>query len=70
MSVFYMLLCSPCSIIMDTYKGQQRPSKNECDRLGRTGTGFQELSGYSENNDRFVATDDNPARFITHYMTR
>lgn len=58
------------SIVMDTYKGQQRPTETECDRLGRTGTGYKELSGYSENNDRFVATDDNPGRFITHYMTR
>ncbi|XP_045197133.2 protein phosphatase 1 regulatory subunit 32-like isoform X1 [Mercenaria mercenaria] len=58
------------SIIMDTYKGQQRPTETECDRLGRTASGSQELSGYSENNDRFVATDDNPKRFVTHYMTR
>lgn len=55
---------------MDTYKGQQRPSNTECDLLGRTATGTQQLSGYSENNDRFVATDDNPGRFVTHYMTR
>ncbi|XP_052242813.1 protein phosphatase 1 regulatory subunit 32-like isoform X2 [Dreissena polymorpha] len=58
------------SITMDTYKGEQRPYQTECDRLGRTATGTQELSGYSENNDRFVAVDDNPARFVTHYMTR
>ncbi|XP_052807278.1 protein phosphatase 1 regulatory subunit 32-like isoform X2 [Mya arenaria] len=58
------------SITMDTYKGQQRPSQTECDRLGRTASGNKELSGYSENNDRFVAVDDNPNRFITHYMTR
>ena len=57
-------------IVMDTYKGQQRPSLTESDRLARTSAGKQELSGYSENNDRFVATADNPVRFITHYSTR
>lgn len=58
------------TIVMDTFKGQQRPTVTECDRLGRTATGLQELSGFSGNNDRFVATDDDPRRFITHHMTR
>lgn len=55
---------------MDLYKGQQQPSLTEPDRLGRTGVGNKELSGYSENNDRFVGTDDNLQRFTTHYDTR
>ena len=55
---------------MDLYKGQQQPSLTEPDRLGRTGVGNKELSGYSENNDRFIGTDDNLQRFITHYDTR
>lgn len=58
------------TITMDTFKGQQQPSLSEPDRLGRTYVGNKQLSGYSENNDRFVAVDDNPSRFITHYMTR
>ena len=55
---------------MDIYKGQQQPSMTETDKLGRTGVGNKELSGYSENNDRFVGVDDNLTRFITHYDTR
>lgn len=55
---------------MDNFKGKQRPDMSEADRLNTTGVGKQELSGYSENNDRFVATSDNPVRFTTHYMTR
>ncbi|KAL5010449.1 hypothetical protein ScPMuIL_012754 [Solemya velum] len=58
------------SIMMDTFKGTQRPFASESDRLARTHVGSQELSGYSENNDRFVGTSDNPRRFITHYDTR
>lgn len=58
------------SITKDIFKGQQRPSQNEADRLERTGVGKQELSGYSENNDRFVAVNDDYRRFTTHYMTR
>lgn len=53
-----------------TFLGKQRPDQNESDRLGHTSQGFQELSGYSENNDRFVGQADNPRRFITHYLTR
>jgi hypothetical protein len=59
-----------CSITKDIFRGQQRPSKNEADRLERTDAGRQELSGYSENNDRFVAVNDDYKRFTTHYMTR
>lgn len=58
------------SIAMDVYKGQQQPSLTEPDRLGRTGVGNKEPSGYSENNDRFIGTDDNLQRFTTHYETR
>lgn len=58
------------SITKDIFRGQQRPSKNEADRLERTDAGRQELSGYSENNDRFVAVNDDYKRFTTHYMTR
>ena len=58
------------SITKDIFRGQQRPSKNEADRLERTDAGKQELSGYSENNDRFVAVNDDYKRFTTHYMTR
>ncbi|CAG2189017.1 PPP1R32 [Mytilus edulis] len=58
------------SLTKDIFKGQQRPSQNEADRLERTGVGKQELSGYSENNDRFVAVNDDYRRFTTHYMTR
>lgn len=58
------------SITKDVFRGQQRPSQNEADRLERTGVGKQELSGYSENNDRFVAVNDDYRRFTTHYMTR
>ena len=58
------------SIMAKTFLGKQRPDQNESDRLGHTSQGFQELSGYSENNDRFVGQADNPRRFITHYLTR
>ncbi|XP_060065144.1 protein phosphatase 1 regulatory subunit 32-like [Ylistrum balloti] len=58
------------SITMKTFQGKQRPDNTEADRLDNTSTGKQELSGYSENNDRFVATADEPRRFITHYLTR
>ncbi|KAL3884068.1 hypothetical protein ACJMK2_030290 [Sinanodonta woodiana] len=58
------------SINMDTFLGKQQPDRSESDRLDRTSVGNKELSGYSENNDRFVATADDPRRFITHYMTR
>ncbi|CAH1799400.1 unnamed protein product [Owenia fusiformis] len=58
------------SIAKATFGGQQRPGKSESDRLGRTGVGAQEVTGYVENNDRFVQTSDNPNRFITHYNTK
>ncbi|KAK3096952.1 hypothetical protein FSP39_005069 [Pinctada imbricata] len=58
------------SVTGKTFLGQQRPSQTESDRLGHTGVGTQELSGYSENNDRFVAVSDDVRRFTTHYMTR
>ena len=57
-------------MIANTFKGKQHPDKSEADRLGATSIGNKEPSGYCENNDRFVQTDDNPARFITHYMTK
>ena len=55
---------------MDIYKGQQQPSLTGPDRLGRTYAGNKEPTGFCENNDRFVGTDDNLSRFITHYDTR
>lgn len=55
---------------MKMYQGQQRPSPTEADRLNSTAVGYKELSGYSENNDRFVAQDDDYKRFTTHYKTR
>jgi len=58
------------SIATNIFQGQQRPSKSESDRLGNTSVGLKNSTGYSLNNDRFVSTSDNPARFITHYMTK
>lgn len=58
------------SITMKMYQGQQRPTPTEADRLNTTAVGSQELSGYSENNDRFVAQPDDYKRFTTHYLTR
>jgi len=58
------------SIATNIFQGQQQPSVNESDRLARTAVGSKELTGYCENNDRFIQTSDNPARFITHYMTK
>lgn len=55
---------------MKMYQGQQRPTPTEADRLNTTAVGSQELSGYSENNDRFVAQPDDYKRFTTHYLTR
>ncbi|XP_013385451.1 protein phosphatase 1 regulatory subunit 32 [Lingula anatina] len=69
----YMNMTHPnnyTSLAKDTFLGQQRPDKTEADRLETTGVGFKELTGFSENNDRFVQTSDNPRRFITHYATR
>lgn len=56
-----------CSVTANVYKGQQVP---DSDRLARTAVGRKELTGYSENNDSFVHTADNPARFVTHYSTK
>ena len=71
---FYCLklidLSSNFSITTATYQGKQQPDKSEADRLGRTAVGTKEDTGFTENNDRFVQTADNPARFITHYTTR
>lgn len=58
------------SMTKNTFLGQQRPDKSEADRLNTTGVGFKEMTGFSENNDRFVQVSDEPRRFITHYMTR
>ncbi|XP_046360732.2 protein phosphatase 1 regulatory subunit 32-like isoform X2 [Haliotis rufescens] len=58
------------SVSMNVYRGQQNPAPSEAGRLGRTATGQQEASGYSNNSDRFIQTSDDPRRFITHYMTR
>lgn len=55
---------------MKMYQGQQRPTPTEADRLNTTAVGSQELSGYSENNDRFVTQPDDYKRFTTHYLTR
>ena len=63
-------LFSSFSIAKSTFKGQQRPDISEADRIGRTKMGNKEASGFSENNDGYVHTADNPARFITHYQTR
>lgn len=54
----------------DQYQGQQWPSTTHPNLLNSTKIGWQEPSGYSENNDRFVKVGDDPRRFITHYMTR
>lgn len=54
----------------DQYMGQQRPSSTHPDRLNTTKVGWQELTGFCENNDRFVKVADNPRRFNTHYMTK
>ena len=64
----YYLIFS--SIAKDTFLGKQHPDKSESDRMGRTGVGTKELTGYCENNDRYINTSDNPARFITHYETK
>lgn len=58
------------SIATNIFQGQQQPSRSETDRLSRTAVGYKELTGYCENNDRFIQTSDNPSRFITHYMTK
>ncbi|GFR76486.1 protein phosphatase 1 regulatory subunit 32-like [Elysia marginata] len=58
------------SVTGEQFKGQQRPSKTEPDRLDRTAVGFKEETGYVENNLPFNQTADNKMRFITHYMTR
>lgn len=60
----------PLSTYNDHYLGKQRPDLSHPDKLHRTMLGHQELSGYCENNDRFVKQLDDPRRFITHYMTR
>ena len=52
------------------YKGEQLPPQSEAGRLGKSYVGPKELSGFSENNDRYVHSADNPARFVTHYMTK
>lgn len=57
-------------MVTGLFKGQQRPSKSESDRLGNTSVGGKEISGYSENTIPFVQTHDNRARFITHYDTK
>ncbi|XP_046574794.1 LOW QUALITY PROTEIN: protein phosphatase 1 regulatory subunit 32-like [Haliotis rubra] len=58
------------SVSMNVYRGLQNPPPSEAGRLGRTATGQQEASGYSNNSDRFIQTSDDPRRFLTHYMTR
>jgi len=58
------------SVAGEQFKGQQRPSPSEPDRLDRTKVGFKEDTGYIENNCRFVQESDNKMRFMTHYMTR
>jgi len=58
------------SISKSTFRGQQRPDPSEADRLGKTKVGSKEPSGFCENNDGYIHTADNPARFITHYQTR
>ncbi|GFN85744.1 protein phosphatase 1 regulatory subunit 32-like [Plakobranchus ocellatus] len=58
------------SVTGELFKGQQRPSPSEPDRLDRTAVGFKEETGYVENNIPFVQMSDNKMRFITHYMTR
>jgi len=58
------------SVTGELFKGQQRPSPSQADRLDRTKVGFKEETGFVENNPRFVQTDDDKMRFNTHYMTR
>lgn len=58
------------SVTGEQFKGQQRPSPSEPDRLDRTKFGNKEDTGFVENNPRFVQTADNKMRFMTHYMTR
>ncbi|XP_070191414.1 stabilizer of axonemal microtubules 4-like isoform X2 [Littorina saxatilis] len=54
----------------DQFLGTQSRPLSHPDKLNRTKMGWQELSGYSENSDRFVKVPDDQRRFITHYMTR
>ena len=63
-------LSLPTSTQKNQFLGQQRPDLSHPDKLNRTKMGWQELSGYSENTDRFVKVADDSRRFITHYMTR
>lgn len=60
----------PRSKYQQEFQGQQQPGLSHSDKLNRTKMGHQELSGFCENNDRFVKQRDDPRRFITHYMTR
>ncbi|KAI8487067.1 PREDICTED: protein phosphatase 1 regulatory subunit 32-like [Branchiostoma belcheri] len=61
------------SLTKNWFKGAQRETPSETDRLGRTAVGWQELSGYSANNDRYVhqpETLEDLQRFVTHYKIR
>lgn len=55
------------SIAQATFKGTQRPGQSEAERLCRTAVGKQEMSGYCENNDRYLHKADDRSRFSTHY---
>ncbi|PVD28154.1 hypothetical protein C0Q70_10739 [Pomacea canaliculata] len=54
----------------DQFKGQQRPTPSVPDRLNTTKVGWQELSGCSQNNSRYVLSADDPDHYITNYMIR
>ena len=65
-----MAVRTHCSSYRDTYKGAQRPDKTVPDGLHKTTIGNKDESGFTENNMPFVATYDNPARFITDNHVR
>lgn len=58
------------STTADTYKGLQNEPLSEAARIGNTKSGDKEPTGFIRNNDRYVYSADNPARFITHNQTR
>lgn len=55
------------------FKGKQRNDPTHAGRLGNVSVGTKELTGYSENNDKFFETAETTAslrRFHTHYGDR
>jgi protein phosphatase 1 regulatory subunit 32 len=69
----YINLTNPnnkTSVTACTIRGKQRNEPTLADRLGKTHVGWKENTGFTANNDKFVWTPDNPARFITEYQNR